>query len=83
MTKLKHYKIHYRLHGKPSAFRFRAFAKPSQTRLELEVLLHHMDTPRTVTMDAPWEEPIRSSESCRLAELGVTDVHLEQESCTY
>ena len=79
MTELKRYLIHYHLNGEPASLLLESFAVPALEQAELEILLHHVGEPRAA-IDAPWEQPIRPSEASRLAELGVSDIRIEEQT---
>lgn len=78
MTELKRYRIHYLINGNPASLTLSSFEKPDMEQAELEILLHHIREPRAAT-DAPWEIPERPSEDSRMAELGVSDIQIEEE----
>ncbi len=78
MTELKRYRIHYLINGNPASLTLDAFEEPAIEQAELEILLHHVRKPRAAT-DAPWEIPERASEHSRMAELGVSDIQIEEE----
>ncbi|MBA1276813.1 MULTISPECIES: hypothetical protein [Pseudomonadaceae] len=78
MTELKRYRIHYLINGNPASLTLDAFEEPAIGQAELEILLHHVREPRAAT-DAPWEIPERASEHSRMAELGVSDIQIEEE----
>lgn len=78
MTELKRYRIRYNLNGNPTSLTMSGFDEPSLEQAELEILLHHVKEPRAAA-DAPWEIPERPSEHCRMSELGVSDIEIEQE----
>ncbi|MCQ4262588.1 hypothetical protein CXK91_11850 [Stutzerimonas stutzeri] len=78
MTELKRYRIHYHINGEPASILLSSFELPGLEQAELEILLHHVREPRAA-IDAPWENPIRSSEASRVAELGVSDIQIEEE----
>ncbi|MCQ4276656.1 MULTISPECIES: hypothetical protein [Stutzerimonas stutzeri group] len=78
MTDLKHYRIHYRINGAPASLLLSAFEEPSLEQAELEILLAHVRNPQAA-VDAPWESPLRASEHSRMAELGVSDIQIEEE----
>ncbi|MCQ4288120.1 hypothetical protein NA647_11825 [Pseudomonas stutzeri] len=78
MTELKRYRIHYLINGNPASLTLDAFEEPAIEQAELEILLHHVREPRATT-DAPWEIPERASEHSRMAELGVSDIQIEEE----
>ncbi|MFG3453530.1 hypothetical protein [Pseudomonas knackmussii] len=79
MTELKRYRIHYLINGSPASLTLSSFEQPDMEQAELEILLHHVREPRAAT-DAPWESPVRSSEHSRMAELGVSDIQIEEDS---
>lgn len=79
MTDLKRYRIHYLIDGESASLTLDAFEEPSIEQAELEILLHHVKEPRA-TIDAPWEIPERASEHSRMAELGVSDIQVEEET---
>ncbi|EWC40770.1 hypothetical protein GFL09_17385 [Pseudomonas stutzeri] len=79
MSELKPYRIHYRINGEPASLLMSSFELPSLEQAELEILLQHVREPRAA-VDAPWENPVRPSEASRLAELGVSDIQIEEES---
>lgn len=78
MPELKRYRIHYRINGDPASLTLSSFEEPSLEQAELEILLQHIREPSAV-VDAPWEQPIRPSETSRMAELGVSDIQIEEE----
>ncbi|WP_181298231.1 hypothetical protein [Pseudomonas sp. Q2-TVG4-2] len=78
MTDLKRYRIHYLINGNPASLTLSSFEEPDIEQAELEILLHHVREPRAAT-DAPWENPERPSEDSRIAELGVSDIQIEEE----
>lgn len=78
MTELKRYRIHYLIDGNPASLILSSFEQPDMEQAELEILLHHVREPRAAT-DAPWEIPERPSEHSRMAELGVSDIQIEEE----
>ena len=78
MTELKRYRIHYLINGNPASLTLEAFEEPTIEQAELEILLHHVREPRAAT-DAPWEIPEHASEHSRMAELGVSDIQIEEE----
>ncbi|MBE7376963.1 hypothetical protein [Pseudomonas lopnurensis] len=78
MTELKRYRIHYRINGEPASLVMSSFEQPGLEQAELEILLQHVREPRAA-IDAPWESPIRPSEESRMAELGVSDIQIEEE----
>jgi hypothetical protein len=78
MTDLKRYRIHYLINGNPASLTLSSFEEPDIEQAELEILLHHVREPRAAT-DAPWENPVRPSEDSRMAELGVSDIQIEEE----
>ncbi|MCP9336998.1 hypothetical protein [Stutzerimonas xanthomarina] len=79
MTELKRYRIHYLINGEPASLAMSAFEAPAIEQAELEILLHHVKEPRA-SVDAPWEIPERASEHSRMAELGVSNIQIEEES---
>ncbi|MGE4404855.1 hypothetical protein [Pseudomonas sp.] len=79
MTELKRYRIHYRINGQPASLVISSFEQPGLEQAELEILLQHVQEPRAA-IDAPWESPIRPSEESRMAELGVSDIQIEEEN---
>lgn len=79
MTELKRYRIHYLINGSPASLTLSSFEQPDMAQAELEILLHHVREPRAAT-DAPWESPVRSSEHSRMAELGVSNIQIEEDS---
>jgi hypothetical protein len=79
MTELKRYRIHYLINGNPASLTLSSFEEPDMEQAELEILLHHVREPRAAT-DAPWEIPVRPSEHSRMAELGVSDIQIEEET---
>lgn len=79
MTELKCYRIHYRINGQPASLVISSFEQPGLEQAELEILLQHVHEPRAA-IDAPWESPIRPSEESRMAELGVSDIQIEEET---
>ena len=79
MTELKRYRIHYLINGNPASLTLSSFEEPGLEQAELEILLHHVREPRAAT-DAPWETPVRPSEHSRMAELGVSDIQIEEEA---
>ncbi|HBB78803.1 hypothetical protein BBI09_03020 [Stutzerimonas xanthomarina] len=78
MTELKRYRIHYRINGEPASITLESFEEPVLEQAELEILLHHVREPGAV-IDAPWEIPRCPSEQNRIAELGVSDIQIEEE----
>lgn len=78
MTELKRYRIHYCINGEPASLLLSSFELPGLEQAELEILLHHVREP-CAAVDAPWENPIRPSEAGRVAELGVSDIQIEEE----
>lgn len=78
MTELKRYRIHYRINGEPASITLDSFEEPGLGQIELEILLHHVREPGAV-VDAPWESPCHPSERSSIAELGVSDIQLEEE----
>jgi len=78
MTELKRYRIHYCINGDPASILLDSFETPCLEQIELEILLHHVREPNAV-IDAPWESPCRPSEHSRIAELGVSDIRIEEE----
>ena len=78
MTELKRYRIHYLINGNPASLTLSSFEEPDMEQAELEILLHHVREPRAAT-DAPWEIPERASEHSRMAELGVSEIQIEEE----
>lgn len=78
MTDLKRYRIHYRINGAPASLLLSTFEEPSLEQVELEILLAHVRNPQAA-VDAPWESPVRPSEHSRMAELGVSDIQIEEE----
>jgi hypothetical protein len=78
MTELKRYRIHNLIDGNPASLTLSSFEEPDLAQAELEILLHHVREPRAAT-DAPWENPERRSEHSRMAELGVSDIQIEEE----
>lgn len=78
MTELKRYRIHYLINGSPASLTLSSFEEPDMEQAELEILLHHVREPRAA-IDAPWETPVRPSEDSRIAELGVSDIQIEEE----
>jgi hypothetical protein len=79
MTDLKRYRIHYLINGEAASLTMSTFEQPTIEQAELEILLHHVKEPRA-TIDAPWEIPERASEHSRMAELGVSDIQIEEET---
>ena len=79
MTELKRYRIHYLINGEPESLTLSAFEAPALEQAELEILLHHVKEPRA-SVDAPWVIPERASEHSRMAELGVSDIQIEEEA---
>ncbi len=78
MTDLKRYRIHYLINGNPASLTLSSFETPDIAQAELEILLHHVREPRAA-VDAPWEHPEHKSEHSRMAELGVSDIQIEEE----
>ncbi|MGK9067150.1 hypothetical protein [Stutzerimonas chloritidismutans] len=78
MTELKRYRIHYLINGNPTSLTLSSFEAPNMEQAELEILLHHVPEPRAA-VDAPWEIPERESEHSRMAELGVSDIQIEED----
>ncbi|MCJ0975372.1 hypothetical protein MST27_18535 [Pseudomonas sp. PS1] len=81
MTELKRYRIHYLINGNPASLTLSSFDEPNMEQAELEILLHHVREPRAAT-DAPWESPERKSEHSRMAELGVSDIQIEEDKAS-
>nr|WP_272890664.1 hypothetical protein [Stutzerimonas sp. S1] len=78
ITELKRYRIHYRINGAPASLLMSAFEEPSLEQIELEILLGHVRNPQAA-IDAPWEAPERASEHRRMADLGVSDIQIEED----
>lgn len=78
MTELKRYRVHYLIKGKPASITLDSFEEPGLEQAELEILLHHGREPGAV-IDAPWEDPRCPSERSRIAELGISDIQIEEE----
>lgn len=67
----------FRNNGEPASLTLSSFEEPDIQQAELGILLHHVEEPHPAT-DAPWETPERPSEHSRMAELGVSDIQIEE-----
>jgi hypothetical protein len=73
MHELKHYRVDYRINGKPDSLTLDEFTEPTLDQVRLRLLFKHVKEPQ-VLEDAPWEQNLRSSLEIRADELGLSDI---------
>ncbi|WP_313520323.1 hypothetical protein [Pseudomonas sp.] len=75
MHALKHYLVSYRINGQDASLEMQEFEEPSLDQVRLRLMRKHQAEPQ-VTTDGPWEDPVCDSEYSRIAELGISDIHI-------